>query len=229
MKYAAVVDDEKDLREILELNLSGLFEKVRSFASGREFLATLPSEAPDIVLLDIMMENQSGYEVLSEIRKKLPLLPVIFLTARTQVHEKVLGLDLGADDYITKPFHKAELLSRIKAVLRRKAPVKTGMDADENKLYRFKTLVFDPGEKKLSIDGLEMVLTRTEYLILRMLSGVPGKIYSREDFLERVWEDTVINERTIDVHVKRLRKKLGQYRDIVKTHTGFGYSIVKSE
>ncbi|HCL56057.1 MAG TPA: DNA-binding response regulator [Spirochaetia bacterium] len=228
MPYIAVADDEKDLREIIEIQLSKHGYEIKTFESGKDLLKSFSEKIPDLVLLDIMMDNMNGYETLSEIRRKYSSVSVIFLTAKTQTMDKVLGLDLGADDYMTKPFQKEEILARIKAVLRRKKDSQV-LKSSKNQIYRYQKLVFNSEERNLSIGGEGIEMTKTEFLILKLLSSVPKKVFTRDEILESVWSDTIVNERTIDVHIKRLRKKLGEYEDIIKTHSGFGYSILAEE
>lgn len=225
MPYIAVVDDEADIREILEIQLTRSNFNVKTFADGESFLNSLNQKTPEIVLLDIMMDNTNGYEILSALRKDYPDIGVIFLSAKSQTLDKVLGLDLGADDYITKPFQREELIARLKALLRRKPMLTGAPDPSSSKFYRYKGLEFNSEEKSLLIDGESMKITRTEYMLLKLFTSVPRKIFTRDEILESVWENTIVNERTIDVHIRRLRKKLRGYGDIIKTHSGFGYSI----
>jgi DNA-binding response OmpR family regulator len=226
MSYIAVVDDEADIREILEIQLSRSRFEVKTFENGDAFLKSLNQAVPDIVLLDIMMDNMNGYEVLSALKRNYPEVAVVFLTAKTQTLDKVLGLDLGADDYITKPFQREELIARLKAILRRQSREEAASaTASPREIYRYKTLVFSPEEKSLTIHGEPVKITKTEYLLMKLLTSTARKIFTRDEILESVWEDAVVSERTIDVHIRRLRKKLGEYGDIIKTHSGFGYSI----
>jgi DNA-binding response OmpR family regulator len=226
MSYVAVVDDEADIREILEIQLSRSRFDVKTFENGDVFLKSLSGAVPDIVLLDIMMDNMNGYEVLSALKRKYPDVAVVFLTAKSQTLDKVLGLDLGADDYITKPFQREELIARLKALLRRQKKEETDKGkSSPTKEYRYRGLVFSPAEKSLTVNGNPVKITKTEYLLLKLLTSSPRKIFTRDEILESVWEESVVSERTIDVHIRRLRKKLDEYADIIKTHSGFGYSI----
>lgn len=229
MPYIAVVDDEQEIREILELQLGKSNFEVRSYPDGDAFIKSLKIRIPDLVLLDIMMENMNGYEVLSEIKRKAPEMSVVFLTAKSQTLDKVLGLDLGADDYISKPFYREELIARINAVLRRKKPSKAGGKPSTTGVFEYKTLVFKTAEKTLEIDGKLIEMTRTEFLLLKLLSSSPKKVFTRDEILDAVWDDAVVNERTIDVHIRRLRKKMGIYESMIKTHSGFGYSLSEPE
>lgn len=222
MPYIAIVDDEEDLREILEVHLSRKYE-VKSFADGASFIKSLEQKLPDLVLLDIMMDNMNGYEVLSRIKERYPKLQVIFLSAKSQTFDKVLGLDLGADDYITKPFQKEELMARVKSHLRRFQEEPSSAGGSE--LYRYEKLCFNPQERNLTINDTRVDITRTEFMLLGLLSSVPGKVFTRDEILDHVWKDTIVSERTIDVHIRRLRKKLEQYSHLIKAHSGFGYSI----
>lgn len=228
MAYIAVVDDEADIREILKIQLSKLGFEIKTFENGEAFLKSLKDQTPEIVLLDIMMDNMNGYEVLAELKRRNTDISVVFLTAKNQTMDKVLGLDLGAEDYITKPFQKEELIARIKTILRRKKVSSTTKPKTAG-VFRYKTLVFNTLEKSLLIDNQQVEITKTEFLILKLLTSFPKKIFTRDEILDSVWKDSVVNERTIDVHIRRLRKKLGAYEDIIKTHSGFGYSIAYSE
>ena len=223
MGYIAVVDDEKDIREIITLHLKNEKFNVKSFENGKEFLSYILKESiPDLVILDIMMDNINGYEVLKTIRKNYgDKIGVFFLTAKAQKIDVSLGLDMGADDYITKPFHKEELISRIKAFLRR------NKYKENINVYKYEELEFYPKERKLTINGEVIKLTKTELRLMELLISSPQKIFTRDEILEYVWEDTVVNDRTIDVHITRLRNKLGKYKDIINTHSGLGYSIKK--
>ncbi len=225
MTYIAVVDDEPEIREILEIQLSTKFE-VKAFPDGKSFIKSLEQKQPALVLLDIMMDNMNGYETQSFMQKKYPDISVVFLTAKSQTMDKVLGLDLGADDYITKPFQKEEVIARIHSILRLKGKLED-KQIKKDVVYTYEELVFNSSEISLVINDEKIEMTRTEYLLLKMLSSVPGRIFTREEILENVWKDVLVNERTIDVHIRRLRKKLGSYEHIIKSHPGFGYSIKK--
>ncbi|HOJ49280.1 MAG TPA: response regulator transcription factor [Spirochaetota bacterium] len=225
MSYIAIVDDEKDIRDILTIHLTNEKFKTKSFENGREFLSYILKEnkLPDIVILDIMMDNINGYEVLKTLRKNYGnKIGIFFLTAKAQKIDISLGLDMGADDYITKPFHKEEIISRIKAFLRRHKK-----DDKEKSIYKYKDLEFYSEEKKLLIKNEQIKITKTEFNLLKLLTSSPQRIFSRDEILEYVWKDTIVNDRTIDVHITRLRNKLQDYKDIIKTHPGFGYSIEK--
>jgi DNA-binding response OmpR family regulator len=161
--------------------------------------------------------------VLSRIRERYPKLQVIFLSAKSQTFDKILGLDLGADDYITKPFQKEELMARVKSHLRRYQDESASTRALE--IYRYEKLCFNPQERNLTISDARVDITRTEFLMLSLLSSVPGKVFTRDEILDHVWKDTIVSERTIDVHIRRLRKKLEKYSHLIKAHSGFGYSI----
>ena len=224
-KTIFVIDDEKDIREILKINLESEGYGVSTFSSAAEAKKGLESEKPDLILLDVMMEGKDGFEFCREIRsnEKLKFIPVIFLSAKSEEFDKVLGLELGGDDYLTKPFSIKELRSRIKAVLRRSG------DLPENKkisILKYKGVELNPEQYSLKVDSEEIKLTLTELNILSLFMGNPGKIFSRDNIINSVrGHDVFVVDRTIDVHIMNLRKKLGDYKNIITTFSGVGYGF----
>lgn len=210
-----VVDDEEDICAILKFNLSKEGYEVVTANSAEEAL-TLDIASFNLLLLDVMMGGMSGFELTGKLKTdpKTAGVPVIFITARDTEDDAVEGLDLGADDYISKPFSIREVVSRVKAVLRRTAAIpdaSTGIFIDDEK-------------KVVTVDGAAVALTRIEYEIFRLLFTNMGKVFPREDILSKVWpDDVIVTDRTVDVNITRLRKKIGEYGNRIVSRHGFGY------
>lgn len=210
-----VVDDEEDICAILKFNLSKEGYEVVTANSAEEAL-TLDIASFNLLLLDVMMGGMSGFELTGKLKTdpKTAGVPVIFITARDTEDDAVEGLDLGADDYISKPFSIREVVSRVKAVLRRTAAIpdaSTGISIDDEK-------------KVVTVDGAAVALTRIEYEIFRLLFTNKGKVFPREDILSKVWpDDVIVTDRTVDVNITRLRKKIGEYGNRIVSRHGFGY------
>lgn len=217
-----VVDDEEDLCEILKFNLETEGYEVDTAFSGEEAL-TLDLASYDLLLLDVMMGEISGFKLASMLRKeeKTAHLPIIFLTAKDTENDMLTGFNLGADDYISKPFSIRQVQARVKAVLRRSLEQKK--KPTENVL-QYNTLQLDIERIKATIDGTEIALTKKEFEILKLLLENINHVFSREEILSRVWKDEVyVLDRTIDVNITRLRKKIGEYGKNIVTRLGFGY------
>lgn len=214
-----VVDDEKDLCEILQFNLESEGYTVEVAYSGEEALAK-PLDSFDLLLLDVMMGGMSGFKVADKIRKEMQLsVPIIFLTARETENDMLTGFNLGADDYLTKPFSVKELSARIKAVLRRGRTV----DVKSN-VITVEGMELDLSRKSVTIHNEPVMLTRKEFEILAMLIAGKGKYISRTEILDRIWsDDVIVTERNVDVNIARLRKKIGEYGNYIKGRTGYGY------
>lgn len=225
MKYRIlVVDDEKDIQEIIRLNLLPEGYDVSVCSSADEARESMKKNRPDLIVLDIMMEGTDGYEFCRELRqtKEYKTLPILFLSAKSEEFDKVLGLELGGDDYLTKPFGMKELKARVKALLRRTSRSETLSD----QTIRFKGIELNPDDYSLYIDGSDVALTRTEFMILSLFLKNRGKIFSRDNIIDSVKGDNVyVIDRTIDVHIMNLRKKLGPYKEIIKTFSGVGYGF----
>jgi two-component system phosphate regulon response regulator PhoB len=232
-----VVDDEESLCEILKFNLEKEGYDVVTALSAEEALA-LDLANFDLMILDIMMGELSGFGLARILRKRSETseTPIIFCSALDSEADKIKGLDIGADDYISKPFSVAEVLARVRSVLRRskRAPQSTATNdvpteevqsADES-IIRFESLVVNDRDKSCTIDNEEVLLTRKEFDILVLLLSNRGTILSREQIMKRVWsEEVVVLDRTIDVNITRLRKKLGIYGNQIITRTGYGYGF----
>ena len=217
-----VVDDEEDLCEILKFNLENEGYEVDTANSAEEALK-MNISSYHLLLLDVMMGEISGFKMANLLKKdkKTAQVPIIFITAKDTENDTVTGFNLGADDYISKPFYLREVIARVKAVLRRTATSDTEK-APEQLCYQ--SLVIDITKKKVSIDGEEVPLTKKEFEILFLLLQNKGRVFSREDILSRIWSDEVyVLDRTIDVNITRLRKKIGTYGKRIVTRLGYGY------
>ena len=217
-----VGDDEEDLCEILKFNLENEGYEVDTANSAEEALK-MNISSYHLLLLDVMMGEISGFKMANLLKKdkKTAQVPIIFITAKDTENDTVTGFNLGADDYISKPFSLREVIARVKAVLRRTATSDTEK-APEQLCYQ--SLVIDITKKKVSIDGEEVPLTKKEFEILFLLLQNKGRVFSREDILSRIWSDEVyVLDRTIDVNITRLRKKIGIYGKCIVTRLGYGY------
>jgi DNA-binding response OmpR family regulator len=214
-----VVDDEKDLCEILQFNLTSEGFDIDVAYSGEEAL-TKPLEQFDLLLLDVMMGGMSGFKLADKIRKELGLaVPIIFLTAREAEIDMLTGFNVGADDYMTKPFSIKELVARIKAVLRRGKNIES-----KSKVITIEGMELDLNRKSVTINNENILLTRKEFEILNMLISGKGKYLSRQEILDRIWsDDVIVTERNVDVNIARLRKKIGEYGNCIKGRSGYGY------
>ena len=217
-----VVDDEESLCEILQFNLEVEGYEVDVAYSAEQALNMHP-ERYSLLLLDVMMGEMSGFKMARLLRAQpeTAAVPIIFCTAKDTEDDTVAGLNIGADDYITKPFAIEELLARIRSVLRR-----TAQPAAEEKAVAFEGLRMDLTRKVCTIDGKPLALTKKEFEILALLLSSRGKIFSREEILRQVWSDEVIVlDRTIDVNITRLRRKIGPYGEHIVTRLGYGYGF----
>lgn len=220
--HILVVDDEEDLCEILKFNLETEGYEVDTAYSAEEAL-TLNLTDYDLLLLDVMMGEISGFKLASMLKKneKTAHIPIIFLTAKDTENDMLTGFNLGADDYISKPFSIKQVQARVKAVLRRSMEEKKPVN--EN-ILTYNTLKLDTQRIKASINGEEVALTKKEFEILKLLLENINHVFSREEILSRVWKDEVyVLDRTIDVNITRLRKKIGKYGKNIVTRLGFGY------
>jgi two-component system phosphate regulon response regulator PhoB len=216
-----VVDDEPDLLELVRVNLVQAGFEVETAEDGGEALERLRSGLPDLMILDLMLPDLSGTEVCRRVRgaPESAHLPIIMLTARADEVDRVVGLELGADDYVTKPFSPRELTLRVRAVLRRRQPA----PGREQKLER-SGLEMDLERHRCFAEGSEVPLTAKEFALLRELMARPGRVLTREQLLEKVWgSDITVTTRTIDTHLKRLREKLGAASELIETVRGVGY------
>jgi len=218
-----LLEDDASIRNFVEYALNNSGFEARGFEKPSDFWRALESSVPSLLLLDIMLPEEDGIDVLKKLRqrKDTKRLPVIMLTAKTTEYDKVLGLDSGADDYIAKPFGIMELISRIKALLRR-----CGESLDENGEYTVGSLYVCPEKHIVRASGREVILTYKEFELLCLLISRPGKVFTRDQILQRIWGYEFDGEsRTVDVHIRTLRSKLGECGDLIETVRGIGYKM----
>lgn len=216
------VEDDPAIREIevYALNSTGLDS--RGFENGTQLWQALEGETPGLILLDVMLPGEDGVTILQRLRadERYRDIPVIMATARGTEFDKVQSLDLGADDYITKPFGMMEMVSRVKAVLRRTQPRQSAA------LLKLGGLMLDENQHTVAIDGQRVVLTFKEYELLRLFLSHPGMAFSRDQLLQTVWNtDYAVETRTVDMHIRTLRQKLGAYGSCIETIRGVGYRL----
>lgn len=225
MAVILIVDDEEPIQELLKFNLEKEGYEVLLADDGPTALKIIEEKRPDLVILDVMLPGMNGLEVCNQLRQNSNVreIPVIMLTAKAEEIDKVLGLELGADDYLTKPFSPRELLARIRARLRRIKP-----QTEENEMIRG-DLRINLDRFQVSVRGEEVELTPKEFELLRVLATHPGKVYSRDELLERVWGYEYTGDtRTVDVHVRHLRQKVekdASNPEYIETLRGIGYSL----
>ncbi|MGV6830676.1 MAG: response regulator transcription factor [bacterium] len=217
-----LVDDEPDILEIVGYNLSNEGYQVITASNGLEGVKKANKEKPQLIILDVMMPEMDGIEACEQIRKNKDLenTVVTFLTARGEDYSQVAGFDAGADDYITKPIKPKVLVSKVKALLRRFKD-----DSNESAIVKIGKLIIDRDQYKITNKGEELVLPRKEFELLSLLTSKPGKVFKREEILDKVWgNEVVVGGRTIDVHIRKLREKIGDKS--FKTIKGVGYKYV---
>ena len=217
-----VVDDEQDLCEILKFNLETEGYQVTT-ANSAEEAQTLDIASFNLLLLDVMMGGMSGFSLAKQLKSDSATkdIPIIFLTARDTENDTVTGFNLGADDYISKPFSIREVLVRIRAVLRR---ANYDKDANAQKTIHYQGLELNLSKKLVSIDGENIPFTKTEFEILELLLKERGRVFSRQELIDRIWpKDVLVLDRTIDVNITRVRKKIGRFSKCIVTRLGFGY------
>lgn len=225
-KTIAIVDDEPDILELLSVNLDKAGYKVKTFENGEEFFAFIKNNKADLVVLDVMLPDSDGFEICKYLKndKEYSKIPVIMLTARGTEMEKILGLELGADDYVTKPFSPRELVARVKAVLRRESSKETST----SKLTAGDKLMIDLQKYEVYIDDQKIDLTSSEFKILKLLAEKPGWVYSRDQILDFLGgSEKGVLDRTVDVHIRNLREKLGDSGKLIKNIRGVGYKLEK--
>lgn len=222
-----VIDDEKDLIELVRYNLEKEGFVVRSAQDGESGLSAAKKELPDLILVDLMLPGIDGLDVCRSLRSdgRTARIPVIMLTAKSAEPDRILGLELGADDYVTKPFSPRELLARIKALLRR-----TSTPQAVSEVIRRGSLTIDMARRTVSCAGEPIVLTATEFRLLQYFASHSGHVFSRAQLIDgAMGRDVVVEDRTIDVHITGLRKKLGNCGDWIETVRGFGYRFRDDE
>ena len=221
MALIYIVEDDESIREIETIALKNSNYIVSAFENAKEFYKKLDELVPDLILLDVMLPDESGYDIVRKLRKRPATqdIPIIMVTAKTTEMDMIKGLDGGADDYIKKPFSIMELITRVKALLRRTAK-------DEPKLLKLDDLVLDHERHAVTVNNEPVDLTYKEYELLRLLMGSQGLVITREVILRSVWDTDFEGEtRTVDMHIKTLRHKLGDYGSRIKTVRNVGYVI----
>jgi two-component system phosphate regulon response regulator PhoB len=221
-----VVDDEPDAVELVAFNLRQAGYSVTTAADGAEALQKARTQLPDLIVLDVMLPEMDGFEICKLLRHDptTTRVPIVMLTAKAAEVDRVLGLELGADDYLTKPFSPRELMLRVKKVLGRSQPA-----AEAREMMRFGELLIDVPKHVVSWRGKSIELTATEFKLLTLLARRAGRVQSRDALLRDVWEyDSLIDTRTVDTHMRRLREKLGQAAKYLDTVRGVGYRFVEA-
>ena len=218
-----VLEDDESIRELIIYTLNGQNMQAKGFGTPSEFWDAVHEKTPSLVLLDIMLPEEDGFSILQKLRAApaTKRLPVIMLTAKGSEYDIVRGLDIGADDYVPKPFRMMELLSRIRALLRR-----SGADNDRQEEYRVGNLYVNPVRHEVQVDGKDVVLTLKEFELLNLLISRQGIVFTRAQLLDEIWGYGFNGEsRTVDVHVRTLRQKLGEAGNYIETVRGIGYKI----
>ena len=223
----AIVEDEPDIVELITIHLTKAGFNVSSFPDGQKFFKFLEKNIPALLILDLMLPDTDGLEICKYMQKKegLSSIAIIMLTAKSEEMDRILGLELGADDYVTKPFSPKELVARVKAVMRRKT--------DKKKTRTIKIgdlLVLDPGKHELTVKDKKVELTQTEFKILELLCSRKGWVFTRDKILDYLWGDEkAVIDRTVDVHIRHLREKLGAASRLIKNIRGIGYKLEEGE
>ena len=216
------VEDDSSIRDIEVYTLTSVGFEAKGFEDGDSFWNALQTEQPDLVVLDVMLPGKDGVTLLKLMKGSDAFrgIPVIMATAKGSEYDKIHSLDLGADDYLVKPFGIMEMVSRVKAVLRRCKPVK------ETKLLKLDGLVLNPDEHTVTVDGQRIVLTYKEFELLHLFLSQPGIAFTREQLLSSVWNAEYLGEtRTVDMHIRTLRQKLGNYGNLIETVRNVGYRL----
>jgi phosphate regulon transcriptional regulator PhoB len=228
MAKILIVDDEKDIAGLIAYNLEREGFRTRIVLDGKDALAAVQSLAPDLILLDLMLPGINGLDLCRMIRENpaTSFVPIIMLTAKADEVDKIIGLEIGADDYVTKPFSVKELVARVRTVLRR---VQEGKKPSAGERFEFQGLSIDYGSCLVRVEGKPAALSPTELKLLFFLSRSPGRVYSRDQILTHVWgHDTFVTDRAVDVHVRRLRSAIEKNMEkpqYVLTVRGFGYKF----
>lgn len=218
------VEDDDSIRNLIVYTLTASNFEVEGFATAGEFWKAMEQRLPRLVLLDIMLPDEDGISILKKLReeKETAGISVIMATAKGTEYDKVIGLDYGADDYLAKPFGMMEMVSRVKAVLRRTSPIRT------DGLLQIGALTLNPNEHTVTADGKSVTLTLKEYELLKLLMENSGMVFTREKLMTKIWGGDFVGEsRTVDVHIGTLRTKLGSCGDYIKTIRGVGYRMEK--
>jgi DNA-binding response OmpR family regulator len=219
----AIIEDEPDIVDLISLHLKKGGFRVEGFETGDGFLKFLHKRIPDLVILDLMLPDADGLEICKFLKKKdeFSAIPIIMVTAKGEETDKILGLELGADDYVTKPFSPKELVARVKAVLRRKTKEEHATVIEIGQI-----LSINPDKFEATVEGQKIELTSTEFRILELLASKKGWVFTRDKILDYLWgNEKLVLDRTVDVHVKNLREKLGKAKKMIKNVRGIGYKV----
>ncbi|MFW6134920.1 MAG: response regulator [Elusimicrobiota bacterium] len=218
-----IVDDEQDIVDLISLHLERSNFQVQGFLDAATFYHQLNEKIPDLIILDLMLPDEGGFEVCKYLKKenRYADIPIIILSARSEETDKILGLEFGADDYVTKPFSPGEMVARVKAVLRRKKVKLT-----EKRISIDGNMIIELEKYRVFINNKELSLTSTEFKILKLFATKQGWVFNREQILDYLWGDEkAVLDRTIDVHIKNLREKLGEKGHLIKNVRGVGYKL----
>lgn len=223
-KLIAVVDDEEDILKLVSLHLTRAGFSVETYQDAESFLSSLERRLPDLLILDLMLPDADGFDICKFLKneKKFKDIPIIMLTAKNEEIDKILGLEIGADDYVTKPFSVRELVARVKAVLRR------GVEGEKEKkvLSIGNSVLIDLDKFEVTVNGVKVELTSTEFKILSLLASRKGWVFTRGQILNHLWsEEKFVLDRTIDVHIRNIRSKLGEASKFIKSVRGIGYKL----
>jgi two-component system phosphate regulon response regulator PhoB len=226
-RRVVIIEDERDVARLLEFNLRSAGFEAQSAATGNEGVTLVQNTKPDVVILDLMLPDTSGYDVCKQLRadSRSADVGILMLTAKGEAEDRIIGLEVGADDYVVKPFVVREVVLRVTALANRLAERRArGTASEPSKVLRVGPIELDPVTHDVRISGVPTQLRPLEYKLLQLLVSDPGRVFSREELLEQVWEMRGdINTRTVDVHVRRLRVSLGPAADVIETVHGFGY------
>ena len=219
----AIVDDEPDILELVSLHLKKTGFNARGFLDAESFTSFLQDNTPDLIILDLMLPDTDGLDICKDLKRKeaSSSIPIIMLTAKGEETDKILGLELGADDYVTKPFSPKELVARVKAVLRRQS-----REEETKRIELPDKVVIDLEKYEVTAAGKKIDLTTTEFRILQLLATKKGFVYTRDNILDYLWgEEKAVIDRTVDVHIRHLREKLGKAARCIKNVRGVGYKL----
>ena len=219
----AIVDDEPDILELVSLHLKKTGFNTRGFLDAKRFTSFLEDNTPDLIILDLMLPDRNGLDICKDLKKldSSSSIPIIMLTAKSDVTDKILGLELGADDYVTKPFSPKELVARVKAVLRRQS-----REEDTKRIELNEKIVIDLEKYEVTVEGENIDLTNTEFKLLQLLASKKGFVLTRDTILNYLWgEEKAVIDRTVDVHIRHLRGKLGKAAHCIKNVRGVGYKL----
>ena len=219
----AIVDDEPDIVELVSIHLAKAGFKVRGFSDAAAFLKFIDRASPDLIILDLMLPDMDGFDICRRLKgePRFASVPIIMLTAKGSETDRVVGLELGADDYVTKPFSVRELVARVKAVLRRRTEKEPA-----RKITIGKDLTINPEKFEVLVSGKKVALTPSEFRILAFLASREGYVFSREQILNHLWgHEKAVIDRTVDVHINNLREKLGKAAGHIKSVRGVGYKV----